>query len=368
MRGAWLLVGVVACGGLRASAQPPPVIGLPVEPAAPSGPPVEVPSVLPAEQPAPRPEEPPRPRRDDFGIGGFGGFGAGGATGAPGYNAAYYPTRPTGGGGTDLGLVRQNLSFGAPVWRDGGDALILTGAVRNTVFFTDAVLPASRRPFPDTLWNVNLGLAYTHKFENGWTAGGTVGVGSASDKPFNSINEMTANVSAFLRVPARNDRDSWMFGVFYSPVGNLNFPVPIVAYLWNPSDRLRVNIGLPFSVTWRPTDDLTLSFSYVPVVNVNARVTYRVAERVSVFGGFEWLNEAYLLANRADDRDRFLVLEKRLLGGVRWDVWERGAVEFNAGYAFDREFGVGRNATGNLRDRVDVDPGAFLGVSLRLRF
>jgi hypothetical protein len=318
MRGAWLAAFVLACGGRPAAAQPPPVIGLPVEPPAAAIPlPTEVP-------PAARPDEPARPRRDDFGVGGFGGFGAGGGTGGPGYNAAYYPTRPVAGQSADLGLVRQNLSLGLPVWRDGGDAVFLTGGVRNTLFFTDAVMPVSRRPFPNTLWNVTAGLAYTHKFDNGWTAGGTVSVGSASDRPFNSLAEVTANVAAFVRIPARNDRDAWLLGVFYSPVGNLNFPVPVVAYVWTPSDRLRVNVGLPFAVNWRPTDDLTLTLSYVPVANVNARLTYRIVEKVAVFGGFEWLNEAYLLADREDDRDRFLVLEKRLLGGVRWDVFRYG--------------------------------------------
>lgn len=361
----WVAVVVLACAAPWAHAQPlPPVVGQPVEPAVPSVQPVEVP----AEPPAARAEEPPRPRRDDFGFGGFGGFGAGGGTGGPGYNATYYPARPVAGTGTDFGLVRQNLSLGVPLWREGGDALILTGGVRNTAFFTDAVLPDSRRPFPDSLWNLTLGLAYSHKFENGWTAGASFSFGSASDRPFNSIHELTANVAAFLRIPAFNDRDSWLLGLFYSPVGNLNFPVPGVAYQWNPSERFRMSIGLPFSINWRPTDDLTLTFSYVPVVNVNARATYRVAERVSVFGGFEWLNEAYFLADRADNDERFLVFEKRLLGGVRWDVCRYGAVELTAGYAFDRDYGTGRNSVGNLRNRMDVEPGAFLGVGARLRF
>ncbi|HEY1186840.1 MAG TPA: DUF6268 family outer membrane beta-barrel protein [Gemmata sp.] len=368
MSGARLLaVVVLVCAGERVQGQLPPVMGTPVESTAPNIQPVEVPSVQPVPEPAVRQEEAPKPRRDDFGAGGFGMLGTGGAR-APGYNATYYPARPVAGHGTDLGLVRQNLSFGVPLWREGGDVLALTGGVRNTAFFTDAILPDSGRPFPSTLWNLNLGLTYAHRLENGWTAGGAVSIGSASDKPFNSINEMTANVTAFLRIPAQNARDSWLLGVSYSPVGNLNFPIPLIAFAWKPSERLQVNIGLPFSVTWRPTDDLTLTMSYIPLVNVNARLTYQLAERVAVFGGFQWLNEAYLLADRADTKDRFLVYEKRLIGGVRWDAWERGTVEFNVGYAFDRDYGTGRNSTGNLRDHVEVAPGAFIGVSARLRF
>jgi hypothetical protein len=360
MRRCWAAVVVLACAAPGATGQPSPVIGQPVEvPAAVEGP---------ISEPVRPRDEPPKPKREDFGIGGFGGFGAGGGTGAPGYNAAYYPTRPVSGQNTDLSLFRQNLSLGVPVWRDGTDTLLLTGGVRNTIFSTDARLPDSGRPFPDALWNVTAGLQYLHKFENGWTAGGGFSVGSASDKPFNSLREMIANVNAFVRIPTFNERDAVLLGVFYSPAGNLNFPVPALAYIWNPTERFRMSIGLPFSITWRPTDDLTFAMSYVPVVNLNARVTYRVVEDVFVYGAFEWLNEAYFLAGRADRQDRFLVFEKRLVGGVRWDFWKHGALEVNAGYAFDRDFGVSRNTISNLRDRVDVSPGAFLGASFRLRF
>ena len=88
----------------------------------------------------------------------------------------------------------------------------------------------------------------------------------------------------------------------YSPVGNLNFPIPGVAYLWNPSDAFHASIGLPFSVMWRPVDDLTFNFSYMPLVTVNARATYRLVGKVFVYGGFESLQEAYLLADREDDK------------------------------------------------------------------
>src|SRR5579883_610631 len=241
------------------------------------------------------------------GMGGFGGFGGaglgGGAVGGPGYTAIFYPARPVSGQGTDLTLVRQNAGGAVPVWRDGGDTLLVTAGVRNDLFSTNAVLPDTGRPFPTALWSVNGGVTYVHQFSGGWTGGLMTNFGSASDQPFHSIHEMTVSTAGFIRMPARNDRDEWMFSLMYSPVGLLNFPVPGVAYVWNPSDQLRVSIGLPFSVAWRPVEDLTLTLAYVPLTNVTARATYRVAERAYVYGGFEWLNESYFLADRADVRD-----------------------------------------------------------------
>ena len=130
------------------------------------------------------------------------------------------------------------------MWRDGGDVLMLSAGVRNSMFFTDAILPDSHRPFPNELWNVHLGTNYMHKFDNGWSGMLGINFGSASDKPFHSINEMNVGFMSFLQIPVWNDRDAWRFSLMYSPVGNLNFPIPGVAYLWNPSDTLHASIGI----------------------------------------------------------------------------------------------------------------------------
>jgi hypothetical protein len=288
--------------------------------------------------------------------------------GAPGYKATWYPSRPVSNPAEELGLVRQNLSGAIPVWREGGDTVLLMAGIRHTLFSTDVILPDTRRPFPNELWNISTGLLYIHKFENGWTGGLSSTFGSASDKPFDSIHEMNVSFFGFLQKPARNDRDSWLFSLMYSPVGNLTFPVPGVAYLWKPSDDLHMSIGFPFLLKWKPVEDLTLTCSYIPVTNVNARASYRLRDGLEAYGGFEWLNEAYFLADRAVQRDRFLALEKRLIAGFRWDFWKHAALDVNAGYAFDRYYGEGDNPFSNLRDRVDVRPGAFVGVNLLVRW
>lgn len=297
----------------------------------------------------------------------MGGPGMGG----PGYGAVWYPSRPVSGAGpeVDLGLVRQNLSGGVPLWRSGGgDFVVLSAGVRNSMFFTDAILPDSRQPFPSELWNVHIGTNYLHKFDNGWSGMAGINFGSASDKPFHSIHEMNLGFLSFLQIPVWNDRDAWRLFLMYSPVGNLNFPIPGVAYLWNPSDTFHASIGLPFSVMWRPAEDLTINLSYLPLLTVNARATYRVVDKVFIFGGFESLEEAYLLADRENLSDRFLGYEKRVIGGIRWDVWQHAALEMNAGYAFDRFYGVGKNQIGDLHDQVDIAPGAFVSTNFHIRF
>jgi hypothetical protein len=179
---------------------------------------------------------------------------------------------------------------------------------------------------------------------------------------------MFVSLGAFLRVPARNDRDMWTFGLVYSSAGQLNFPLPLISYLWNPSDTFQLNIGLPFALTWRPTADWTINLSYAPLTNVNARVTYRALERLAVYGGYQFLTAAYLLADREVRTDRFFEFEQRLVTGLRWNVWRSAVLDLNAGYAFDRHYGEGRNQGSGLHDQVHLAPSAFLGVNLLVRF
>ncbi len=331
-------------------------------PDAPPGPPVTPPA---------EPATPPKPQTDTADFGGMGG--PGGSRG-PGYTATWYPTRPvrggTGFGGlpASLGLVRQNVNAGVPLLMSPPDLLVLNARVGHTLFQTDAVLPDTARPFPSQLWNVNLGLLYVRKLDDGWSAGGLFGFGSSSDRPFHSARELNLTAMAFLIRPAFGGRDSWRFSLFYTSAGALNFPIPGVAYQWNPNERLSVGVGIPFSVNWRPTDDWTLTASYLPLTNVNARVTRKLTDTWSGYAAYEWLNESYFLADRENRVDRFIGLEQRVSGGVTRELGDRFLADAHAGYAFGRRYGEGANVFGSLRDRVEVKGGAFLGASLRMRF
>jgi hypothetical protein len=298
--------------------------------------------------------------------GGMGGPGMGG--GPPGYELFWYPRQDVKSQRADLGFVRQGISIGAPVWRNETDSLMASLGVRNTLFDTEAILPDTRRGFPDQLWNLNFGLTYMRRFENGWSGGFITGFGSASDKPFRSIDEITANLGGFLRIPAKNGRDAWQFSLFYMYGGALNFPIPGIAYTWNPSEQLRVNLGIPFSVFWQPSEEWTLNLSYMPLLNINARVTYRFAPDWQLFTGYEFVNESYFLTGRTDQQDRFFVLEQRIITGIRWDVGPKLTLEGNCGYSFGRFFGEGQSPFDSLKDRVDLDPGPFVGLRLQLRF
>src|SRR5262249_27402391 len=147
-----------------------------------------------------------------------------------------------------------------------------------------------------------------------------------SNEPFHSINEMTASVNAFLRIP-QGEHNAWLFSLMYSPTNELNFPIPGIAYLWAPSEKFQAVLGIPFALNYRPIENLTLSFNYVPVRNLRARATYRLASRLRIYTGFEWSNQSYFPVPRPDDQDRLFYYDKRVLAGVQLPLGEHLALD-----------------------------------------
>jgi hypothetical protein len=374
----WLLLLSAApagAQGLQDMAPPPPAPAVLGNPDVPPPPQLVLPG-LPVEQapvPARIPDLGPPPELfapTDRGFGDMGGMFSpvvGNMVPRADYRFAWFPSEGVRGQATELGYMQHDVSLIVPLWQTNVDALSVSAHVRAEFFTTKAVLVDTMQPFPDELWNVHFNATYRRLFDNGWIAGGGVSFGSASDKPFHSIHEMTAGVNAFLRIPS-GEHNAWLFTLSYSPTSELAFPIPGVAYLWQPSPDFRAFIGLPFSLMWRPIEDLTLDLSYMLVRTVHARATYRLCKPARVYVAFDWSNEAYFLADRPNENDRFFYYDKRLSAGVLLNLCPAAWVDLSAGYVFDRFYFEGRSYNDRNFDRIDVGNGPFLAVRLGVRF
>ena len=284
------------------------------------------------------------------------------------YGLTRYPAAPAGRPPTDFSVTQHRLSLAAPLAQDARDEWWASATLRLQQIDTRAVLADTGDPFPDELWDARLGLTYRHRFENSWIAGGNLTVGSPSDRPFDSEDELVVRATAAVRVPARQ-RDAWLFTLNYANHQEIlsGLPLPGIAYLYVPSDRLQVVVGVPFtSVEVRPLEQTTLQLVYAPVRRVRARATYRPLPPLRLYAGFDWDHEFHLRASRPDPEDRLFYYEKRLTAGLRFDLRHVG-VELAGGYAFDRFFFEG-DSYGDRRDhRLDVDDGPFLTVRVSAR-
>jgi hypothetical protein len=229
---------------------------------------------------------------------------------------------------------------------------------------TDAILPDSGGRVPGQFWLVETGLTHIRPLASGSTVGGTFLFGSASDKPFHAGRDLTLMAILFATVPARNGRDDWSFSLFYSPTSQLPYPLPGAAYVWKPDATLEAKIGLPGGIEWRPTEDWEVTFSYFPLVNVNALARRRLAEGLWLFGGYRTDTQIYFLADRTIEKERFYVFDQRAGLGLEQRIGGGFSLEFMASYLFDRELFQGTSFTSGRTDGVSFEPG--LGLSLQL--
>jgi hypothetical protein len=286
------------------------------------------------------------------------------------YRITWFPDQPVAGQPAELGLFQQDFSLSVPLRQSATDEWYASLRIRNQEFATGAVFPDTGEPFPDELWNIRIGTGYRHRFESGWIGALDVTVGSPSDKPFASLDEMDINATVVLRVPAR-DRDAWLFFLNYG--SNREFlpgiPIPGFGYSYRPSDQFSavVTTGV-LSLEYRPIETLTLTASYVAVRTVDIRLTYQVFRPVRLWIGFDWTNERYLLAGRANPDDRLFYYEKRIRVGAIIGLARQLFIDADVGYSFDRFYFEGEGYSDRDRNRIDVGDGPFVQVRVGARF
>jgi hypothetical protein len=283
------------------------------------------------------------------------------------YGMTWFPTVGVHGQSADFEMFSEDLSFSHPLWADGTNAVSLSGGVRNQLIDSEAVLPQTGQEVPADLWNVNLGLRYSRLLDNGWITGGGVSIGSASDHPFWSIHEMNVGMNAMLRVP-QNEHDAWLFTLMYSPTNELNFPIPGVAYSYNPSPQFHANIGLPFMLIWRPSAEWQFQASYMLLRSVHAKVQYRFTEWLCAVAAYDWSNEEYSLVDRPDLNDRFFIYDQRVSMSLQLVPMKHWTASLSAGYIFDRFLFEGTSFSPGNPDAVSLGAGPFAGLNLGARF
>jgi hypothetical protein len=285
------------------------------------------------------------------------------------YRFTFFPEEPVSGQNADLGYLQHELWLTGPLWQNDRDELTAGASLRLQDFSTEARLGDGVRSFPDQLWYVSVGGTYRHRFDNGWIAGLNVTVISPSDQPFDSWEEITLASTAFFRVP-HGERNAWLFLLNYSNTREFlpGIPLPGVAYLYQPSDRFQLVIGVPAALTYRPWDPLILELFYAPLTNIRARLTYRLPWSTELFVAYAWEHETYFLADRAREDDRLFYYDQRVTTGVRFGPWHGFRLEVSGGYAFDRFYFEGESYADRHVNRLDIGSGPFVSARVDFRF
>jgi hypothetical protein len=262
-----------------------------------------------------------------------------------------------------LSYTTSDLRVGYPISISDSGMTLLTGGVQWTGIDSQIVLPDSNQLLPSELWNIELGLMRTQQLENDRELGGLISIGSPSDQPFASIREMTLTTMLFYNIPS-GESNSWNFSLFYSPTGQMNFPVPGVAYAWRPNDRFEMNLGIPFSLRYQPDDQTTITVRYLPLVNFQFNWERQLNDQWTITAGYRVVNEIYLLADRIDEQERLNLFDQRAHLGLRRRLPAGWQLEVGVSYLFDRQIFQSPSFGDDRTDQIDIEPGLLSMLQL----
>jgi hypothetical protein len=286
------------------------------------------------------------------------------------YALDIYPDAEVDRQDTELGLLEHNFFLLAPVWQNERHEVAVTAQVELQDTDTDALLPREGIPLPSQLWEVRIGGIYRGVVRRNWIWGAIASVGSASNEPFQASDAFDGTLGGLLRIPHKK-RNAWLFFVYFATNREfLNYvPLPGAGYWWEPSDKFRAVVGIPFaSFNYKPVDKLSLDLSYFPVRNIHAKATYSPNRYLNVFAGFDWRNQRYFRADRDRNDDRIFYYEKRAGGGLRVGVARQVAITFQGGYAFDRFYFEGKDYNDREQNIINVVDTPYATVKIGARF
>lgn len=263
----------------------------------------------------------------------------------------------------NFAISGAEVELGYPISIDSNGIWLALGGVQRLDVSTSAVLPDSGLPVPNQLWDIEAGVMHIHDLGDDKQAGGMLRVGSPSDQPFGAWRDMTVTFLGFMTIPS-GERDAWSFSLFYSPTGQIIYPIPGIAYVWRPSERLQANLGIPFSLELKPTDSLMLTASYMPLNNVQVLLRQSLGESWSIYGGYRTLNETFLLADRENNRERTYLFDQRLTLGGQRDLGRGWSLDVSAARLFDRQFFQAEKFSGRRRDELSIDSGVAITLQL----
>lgn len=269
----------------------------------------------------------------------------------------------------------QDLSISIPLYQADDRKWLLTPRVGVIQSEASARLPRSRdawdprtRPFPADLWNLQLGTAVERRLTNGWTVGGNVVIGSASDRPFAALDDCMAIANLFIRIPA-GERSAWRLYVNYNSARDFagGAPLPGVGYEFELESAFRGTAGFPLSDwRWQALEWLRFSGMYMFPHVVRTELAAPLGGW-EAFTGYDWNNEAFYLYDRRDDDDALRYYEQRVKLGLRAPRLFDGKllVELEGGYAFQRYWFEGEDIGDRHRGALDLSDGPYARVQLR---
>ena len=199
------------------------------------------------------------------------------------FDTAVYGGESVGGQQSDMSWTEYRLRGSVPITQNNDFEWLLGTNVAAKDIATTAVLPDADAGFPECLWDVSLSSVTRTRLQEGHIVGTHVTVGSPSDRPFATGDEISVNATGSLRIPLSMMSMSsgdvyWLLTLNYSNDRDFLQHIPLPGFgvvsvqdTRDPHSDILV-LGVPFSMLSLGEDynrDPVIKVSYLLAVIVN---------------------------------------------------------------------------------------------------
>ncbi len=262
-------------------------------------------------------------------------------------------------------IEQSKINIATPIWSDGGESFSMSVNAGRLSFNEQQSFDTGIKT-PKELNRIELGAQYSKAMKSKRMFGLRTSIGSASDKPFHSSDEITFSLNSFYTNPGSTENTHWIWTVFLSNNNPLiNYvPIPGFIYLYK-TEKFTGMFGLPFlSIQWTPIEPWIFSMSYF-ITNFNSEIAYGFRDKVQTFTGFSISQQSFLRADRDELRDRLFFNEKKIFAGIRSPLTKSISGEIQSGMAFDRKLKEGESFN-DTEMESDFGRSWYLGMSLNI--
>jgi hypothetical protein len=273
-------------------------------------------------------------------------FGPGGTS--VDYTFHHSPGSSSGDGSVSPVINTERVRASFLLVDNGTDTWSLQQSASQFNLTESPVIPERNVKVPDSLWDIATGVSYGHRIDDRRRWGASASVGSASDKPYDSLHETAATATAFYMFPARR-KNAWIVLLNYSNHRTFlnNIPIPGFAYAYKSDDeKLQAMLGFPFaSLNYKVSSDANARFYIFGPRTIGTEFSQRVGGPVRAYAGFDWGQQEWMRANRDDDKNRIFYDTKKLALGIRSPIGGGFSIDLSGGREFDRRFFENRSSS-----------------------
>lgn len=272
--------------------------------------------------------------------------------------ATYYDREKDEDTNEDFQAEQYDFRVHVPVYRTSRSEWILSTQAEIWELDTSARFDESGWKVPGQLADVRFGVTYRQVINDGWVFSQNLQFGSASDKPFDSIEETWAGGTSLLRIPD-GQYNAWLLMLNFQT--GREIPVfPAVAYQIVLHRTLAAVVGLPvLAIRYWPADWLELDALAAPPGDLDANLTIKPTQWLKTRIGFDWTRSSFARADRDAWNDRIDIVQKRAKAGAELALSEQLKLKAGGGYAFDRMVGEGKNWDERNDNDIDIEDGWY---------